>query len=63
MAIYPKCDRCGVELKQYGAILIGPPSPPLKNMVEKKHLCTQCYQIIVAEMEQRIGYTKAKHKG
>ena len=54
MAIYPKCDRCGVELKEFGAILL---SPPINNMVEKKHFCIQCYKTITnGELRKTDSY-------
>ena len=60
MAIYPKCDRCGVELKEFGAILL---SPPINNMVEKRHLCVACYQTILLpstliELERELDEAK-----
>jgi hypothetical protein len=27
MAIKPKCDKCGKELKEFGGILFSPPNP------------------------------------
>lgn len=42
MAIKPKCDKCGEELKDFGAILF---SPPDKNSTVKKfHVCVGCYK-------------------
>jgi len=34
MAIKPKCDKCGDELKEFGAILL---SPPNKKMARLKN--------------------------
>ena len=45
MAIAPKCDRCGNELIEYGAILLGPPDT--EDMARKMHLCVYCYKQIV----------------
>lgn len=42
MAIKPKCDSCGVELEEYGAILLGPPDE--NDMAKKYHLCVGCYE-------------------
>ncbi|MEN9614027.1 MAG: hypothetical protein RLZZ347_334 [Candidatus Parcubacteria bacterium] len=44
MAITPKCDKCGDELKEFGGILL---SPPKKDMVRKFHLCVKCYEGVV----------------
>lgn len=41
MAINPKCDKCGMELVEFGAILL---SPPENDMVRKFHLCKACYE-------------------
>ena len=43
MAIKPKCDKCKIELKEFGGILL---SPPNKNIVKKFHLCRKCYHEI-----------------
>lgn len=45
MAISPKCDSCGLELQEYGAILFGPPDE--ENKVVKNHLCVSCYEEIL----------------
>ena len=50
MAIRPKCDKCGKELKEFGAILF---SPPKKNIVKKFHLCKQCYQQLIKGWKQK----------
>ena len=42
MAIKPMCDQCGNELSEFGAIILSPPNN--KNMVQKFHLCTDCYK-------------------
>lgn len=44
MAITPKCDMCGKELDEYGAILL---SPPNDNMSEKFHICKACYSQLI----------------
>lgn len=41
MAINPKCDKCGKELVEFGAILLSPPDTESK--VIKSHLCKLCY--------------------
>ncbi len=43
MAIAPKCDvvTCGLELREFGAILLSPPDG--KGFVKKYHLCADCY--------------------
>jgi hypothetical protein len=47
MAISPKCDRCGAELTEFGAILLGPPDE--NNLALKQHLCRDCYREIVED--------------
>ena len=49
MSINPKCHRCGSELKEFGAILLSPPSG---KSVDKFHICTECYLIITKEIEK-----------
>ena len=43
--ISPKCDKCGCELEEFGAILLGPPDK--YNMAHKCHLCIECYDYII----------------
>jgi len=50
MAIKPKCDTCGDELKEFGAILL---SPPKRNMVRKFHLCKKCYHETLRGLGQK----------
>jgi hypothetical protein len=40
MPIKPVCDKCGIELEDFGAILF---SPPKGKIVSKFHLCKKCY--------------------
>ena len=42
--IDPKCNRCGDELEEFGAILLSPPDEDGK--VRKDHLCVDCYNSI-----------------
>lgn len=51
MAIRPVCDRCGLELTEFGALLFSPPSPD--NEVHKYHICVDCYVIITKEFEEK----------
>ena len=46
MAIDPKCDRCKIELKEFGGILLSPPDK--ENKVRKFHLCKACYEKITS---------------
>ncbi len=48
MAINPKCDMCGKELLDYGAILLSPPDSQSK--VVKYHVCKECYK----EIEEKV---------
>ncbi|HMS92287.1 MAG TPA: hypothetical protein PJ993_02410 [Candidatus Saccharibacteria bacterium] len=49
MAIKPKCDKCGKELAEFGAILFSPPNS--KSEVKKFHICVSCYQDIVQDFD------------
>lgn len=49
MAISPKCDKCGEELAEFGAILLSPPDE--KSTVKKFHICKTCYQEYEADLE------------
>lgn len=54
--ISPKCDMCGKELIEFGAILLGPPDKG--NLVIKDHICKPCYIILcrfVAEHYESYG--------
>lgn len=46
MSIEPICDRCLEPLTEFGALLFGPPDPPL-TIVQKLHLCPGCYSLVV----------------
>ena len=48
MAIKPKCDKCGLELVEFGAILLSPPNK--QNQVIKHHLCKSCYKLFAKEL-------------
>lgn len=50
MAIKPSCDKCGNELKEFGALLF---SPPKGSAVKKFHLCKACYTKIAKEMKKK----------
>ncbi len=49
MAIKPKCDKCGKELTEFGAILFSPPND--KSEVKKFHICVSCYQDIIQDID------------
>lgn len=42
MAIKPVCLSCKRELEEPGAILLSPPDS--KGMIEKLHICVDCYR-------------------
>jgi len=42
MGIKPKCDKCGNELSNFGALLFSPPDE--KNITKKYHICEKCYE-------------------
>jgi hypothetical protein len=41
MALKPTCSKCGRELEEFGAILLGPPDS--KGRCKKDHLCRRCH--------------------
>lgn len=41
MVIAPKCDKCGNELVDYGALLFSPPDS--SSTTKKFHICKKCY--------------------
>lgn len=49
MAIQPKCDKCGRELNEFGAILLSPPND--EGQVRKFHFCQPCYELIISDIE------------
>jgi hypothetical protein len=53
-----KCDKCGGELKQPGALLF---SPPLEDdwTVHKLHLCVDCWLIVAAAVR---GPSRSQHR-
>ncbi len=48
MAIYPKCNKCGKILDDFGAILLSPPDSDSK--VIKFHICKKCYKKFESEL-------------
>jgi hypothetical protein len=46
--IAPTCDKCGVELQEFGAIVLSPPATSADGScgreVEKYHLCPGCWR-------------------
>lgn len=50
MAISPKCDACGKELLEPGALLFSPPETVEKCApVTKYHVCAPCYTRLLQE--------------
>lgn len=47
MAIAPKCDKCGQELTEFGALLFSPPNE--NSEVKKLHVCQACYADMLVE--------------
>lgn len=54
MSIEPICYICGQELKEFGAIILGPPDD--SNKVEKFHLCEECYEEIERVIKCQRSY-------
>lgn len=51
MSIKPLCEICKKELNDFGAILLSPPDN--SNQVEKKHICKECYNQLIIEIESK----------
>ena len=51
MAIQPNCNKCGAELKEFGAILLSPPDS--NDSVKKYHLCVDCFDKIASEFKNQ----------
>lgn len=50
--IRPKCVRCSEELKEQGALVLGPPNEgtiaaPEMAIVVKLHVCTSCWKKLI----------------
>lgn len=48
--IKPICDKCGKELKEFGALLFSPPFlvvPNAQPTVDKYHICNKCWLLIL----------------
>jgi hypothetical protein len=43
--IDPMCTKCKQELKDFGGILLSPPTN--LGMVKKDHLCQKCYHNVM----------------
>lgn len=54
MAINPKCDKCKKELEDFGALLFSPPDK--EGKVEKFHLCKECYNQLIREINKENGH-------
>lgn len=63
MAISPQCDLaispgCEGELRQFGAILLGPPVEDENSgvpVVSKRHVCVPCFDQVTASRERRVN--------
>jgi hypothetical protein len=57
-----KCDRCGRELKQAGALVFSPPNREAW-MVEKHHVCAECWPELVAFLKDKNSQSSEKSQG
>ena len=48
--IDPKCNMCGEELNEYGAILLSPLDN--ENRVVKFHICKNCYNKLAEQINK-----------
>ncbi len=54
MAIEVFCDKCGVELKEKGAIIFGPPfKVDAFDVCDKYHICVNCWDWFVKITEKK----------
>jgi ribosome-binding protein aMBF1 (putative translation factor) len=58
MAIQPKCEMCGKELEDFGAILFSPPDEESKTL--KLHLCVNCYKKVFKKFKYKPSSAHAK---
>jgi hypothetical protein len=59
-----KCDKCGAQLQQPGALAFSPPREEA-SLVEKYHLCVDCWLQISAMfkgMSSAVSRGKATHE-
>ena len=54
-----KCDKCGQDLAQPGALLFSPPKHD-QWIVEKYHLCVDCWSVIVGQVRSETQNTQVK---
>jgi hypothetical protein len=47
-----KCNRCGDELKEPGALVFSPPTGD-GWLVEKFHLCVDCWSLVSGQLKAR----------
>ncbi|MEX2172374.1 MAG: hypothetical protein WD851_23845 [Pirellulales bacterium] len=48
-----KCDKCGRELHEPGALVFSPPTGE-SWIVEKYHVCAECWPTVLAMLQQTI---------
>jgi len=51
MAINPKCDKCGSELREFGGLVFSPPNE--HGVVRKWHLCKECYKELERSFQEK----------
>ena len=55
--IKPKCDKCGEELKAYGALAFSPPETKPDDScgreVSKFHICIKCWEKFLEWIKQK----------
>jgi hypothetical protein len=55
------CDRCGAALSEPGALLFSPPTSEAW-IVEKYHICAQCWPEVLAELRKARPDVEGKLK-
>jgi hypothetical protein len=58
-----QCFKCGGILKKLGGILLSPPSDiHVKiQVVEKRHICTDCYNILIGNDTRFVKISNVGH--
>lgn len=55
MPLFIECDRCGSELNEPAAVVIGPPNAETHH-APKLHLCISCYKSFCTWLGGPMGF-------
>jgi hypothetical protein len=51
-----RCDKCGGELREPGALIFSPPTTK-QWLVEKYHVCADCWPAVLALLKETADRT------